>query len=809
MLLSKTDKAVGDLPRINSLVCKTLQYEYYVYKIQSIIESLLRLRRETIETNSVPMMHYVTALIEEVFLINESAFHDRLNSVANFEAVNTTFISMPNTLVATPYDKLDNLVFPLQELPTGEAARKSLELLVLLLRMCLKGYNEKLERSKKQLKSQNIAYDSEDIKESLLNGRVFNPRADIDIMLTDPFILCNPSDNAATNAHHVKTSLIDADIVALFATSRHLKSILERVKVENNIFMRLKTIPKEHQLNYLTTIKDWQRSLHLILLLTIRTNEIYSVSRRVGRMIYLSNYQHLHDQKLSFQSRNLGIYLKVLKDIDLLLQNGKKNGPLIANLTRFFRLNSELSINPQTILDFSSFINQTIIVLQNSLTKLEEFSLYWMASELRFRKVYGLPFKNLLDIRENMENKNVANTPKAESMVRNNKKVEISTPSVPKERKIRPNLKSDKKLNGDSMKLVMSNSPRSSRSSSITSLTNHPMPPVANKSIVSTSPLGSRPASNRPSSMIFLSPNSSVQSLHTAGRDSAERTLQGRGRSNSQPTSLNMTRNATSGAAAALFRSSSVKSSNKQNDASKSPLGTAKTLANSIKSPSPLSRSSSCRRNSIDLSNLSISSPTNYKSDQTLYAVEEGLDIDTPKEPNGPKKLSANQRFQKHLIEARKSGELYTQQKEALTSVVFDPSKPLPLFHKRTTENTLINTSKELIFVEKMESNYIPDLQSPELGSKQEIDFQLSSDVTSSPSTSSVENGGTKRVRFTGVPDYTEAEDAPSKFSRRILKNFAAFKSPTRLRPSLRRKDQQLKAEESITLRRQIHNSIH
>ena len=68
----------------------------------------------------------------------------------------------------------------------------------------------------------------------------------------------------------------------------------------------------------------------------------------------------------------------------------------------------------------------------------------------------------------------------------------------------------------------------------------------------------------------------------------------------------------------------------------------------------------------------------------------------------------------------------------------------------------------------------------------------------------SLTNG--KKVRFAGVPAYTPAEDAPSTYASRILKNFAPSK--TSIIPgtsAFKKKDQQLKKEESFSFRQQLH----
>ena len=52
------------------------------------------------------------------------------------------------------------------------------------------------------------------------------------------------------------------------------------------------------------------------------------------------------------------------------------------------------------------------------------------------------------------------------------------------------------------------------------------------------------------------------------------------------------------------------------------------------------------------------------------------------------------------------------------------------------------------------------------------------------------------KVRFTGVPEWTEAEDAPTKYSHAILRNFAVFRHPIKTAKAHNSKSDQLLHEE-------------
>ena len=69
----------------------------------------------------------------------------------------------------------------------------------------------------------------------------------------------------------------------------------------------------------------------------------------------------------------------------------KKNGTLIANLTRFVRQDSRFETNSKNITNNMNFTNQGLLTVETTITKLKEFGMSWLVSELRFRRVYQLP----------------------------------------------------------------------------------------------------------------------------------------------------------------------------------------------------------------------------------------------------------------------------------------------------------------------------------------------------------------------------------------------------------------------------------
>lgn len=576
--------------------------------------------------------------------------------------------------------------------------------------------------------------------------------------------------------------------------------------------------------------------LHKLCALAIRLNELYIIFRKIGRKVYFSNFEHLYDTKLHFQLKNQNYFkLHLLKDMDEMFNSTRKNGTLLATLTRFFRQGAIYEVNAKNVLDFTNFINQGHMMLLGCLTKQEEFSFNWLATELRFRKVYGLPKKILTEVYTEVSEKNLP-----QKKVVNSSTVSNSTPV----KAITTDLNL---LTVDGGSRTLSRS--SSRSSSINSQTSipivTPMKSIArrvnrNSMIIPSSlptPNGNSPSRTnsitsptRPQSMIFMNNNHSLTSLPLQKTSTLQQklaavdtvippnnTMAGRRRSNSQP--IKPLENlalpvpisaAASGAASALKGSPAV---------NRSPSG-------SIKRSGSVSRSS--------------------PQPKPLIVVEEET-------VSKPAQLTANQRLQQHLKQAAKQGALMTQQRETFTSVLFDPNSPSsvnlrppksPNASEQSPQSSESLQSPQSLKTQGLQppnitTSFTPP-QSPSLTPSpvpktrdqvtrmntrrnsihQNIPSTTSS-LTSFSSESSSKNyiatvpndsleasSIPKRVRFTGVPEYSPAEDAPTSYSSRILKNFAVFKtpSPNVYKPGFKKKDQMLKKEESISFKTQLHN---
>lgn len=808
--LPNRDDSTGS---ITSIDAKIIQYKYSIYKLNKVIPQLKKVA-ETPDKSRLPLCHYITLIFGNTFSINEGGFGGKLELISTFKLFKFIPVTISPMATHIPYDANDTPVKLLQELPPNNVSYKCLKLLEGLCQNCLNGYEKRLHLAKleKGAGSDQLLVDIDNI----LSKDIFKDDNDIDINLIDNFFFNTPDEKSSQNINSMEATIIDMDFKALFLITTKLKESLTHLIDIINKFKKIKSQPKLSQDKYLTTFINWKMTLHKLMAVTLRLNDLYIIQRRFGRKVYLSNYQHLFDQKLLQQCTNGNYFkLQILSSIDELYNGSKKNGTLIATLTRFIRQNAKYDCNSKTVLDFNNFISQGCASIENAVNKLEELGYNWITAELKFRKMYDVPTEFLNDFYESLIKQNEAEEIK-DSQSKSEKFPSIDDATT----------KNVKKKNSNERSVFN----RPSRSSSVSS-DNSSTAAAAGRQIPNSNrnsllipqnkSMDLSPRLSRPNSMLILNSNSPIDGTNSNSKlnHGNETTTGGRRRSNSQPHSIleNSPTAAASGAAAAL--------------------------KNNIRSPSgSIRRLSSQSQKSPNRSNLSPSpsvKKTQQPSQQPIPQHKAQKD-----ELHASKPLTANQRLQLHLRQAAKSGTLMTQEKEILSSVVFDPNSPSSVNLKRYSEHVNdpgVLEDKELLKlveknsndhgrnnelnssvspfnseskprpkkkssrdqVTKMNTKLNGEMNQLSIDSNRSSTFSAKATASESSSNLSDLNTIMKKVRFTGVPEYTEAEDAPAKYSAKILKNFAVFKTPVN-KPGFRKKDQQLKKEESLSFKTQL-----
>lgn len=839
---------------IDTLEAKILQFIYAIVKLKALLAACKKLINSTNASNSnqLALIHYIILLAGNLFAINEQAFSNKLKFLSNFKLFKPLPITISSISTHVPYDNSDSAIIPLESLPLASTSNKCLKLFDYLCVNCIHGYQKRLQQAKQEKNNASYLDDLEDILEKL----VFLPELkDVDLSIatrttndvtTSPFLypIPDPHSDQLNDNNFVEATLIDMDIKTLFTITKHLHDVVDHAKKELNRFRPLKNLSKSQQDNYINSLSQGQYSLHKILMWTYRLNDVYSVLRKFGRKVYLSNYQHLYDQKFAFNSKN-GIYFKnqQLKEVDDLFNSTKKNGILIANLTRFIRANSRHENNARTILDFSNFLNQSLNMIESSIKKFEEFGHSWIQTEMHFRKMYELPSEELVRIYTQNQKKpivpnSIVQSPK--SAVNKLKRSENESATKSSNQSLS---RSSSVSSGNSSLSIGTKEKLSQpfvRKNSVSSNSSISSPQRHSMIGFPTPTLRANPnTSARPMSTISLASNDSFHDAKSESHppnpnaESEASSLPGkpnlgRRRSNSQPiSSTEVMKSLETGAAATALKKSFANS-----NGLKLPTGSIKDKSDGLTRSSSLSK--------ITNSSEGLSSPPLNKTKPLIVLKEsEEEAVNEFKRPTSPK-LTANQRLQLHIKQAAKSGSLMTQQKETFSHVVFDPNSPSSVNLKKYLANspppaelqpavvvsptasppsepakvkpttraqiTKINTQKNSILSDSVSEDNQVSRSSLTIASEPKASRSNSITPSSSPLSESAQiTEAIKKVRFTGVPEYTPEEDAPTKYSARILKNFAVFKTPSSAyKPAFKRKDQMLKKEESLLFKKNL-----
>lgn len=843
---------------IDSLDARALQYKYAIVKLTLFITAIDGILKEsdtefTAEPQSrIVLVHYILYCVTNLFSINENGFAPKLKLIESFRVPKSSTIPISSTLTHVPYDGKDLPVPVLTDLPPAGKSVLCLKALRNFCCNCLEGYQKRYSNVYREIENSNFCKDIE----FLFENKLFSTKRDLDLSLASESLPIRPlvlsiDPSLVKDSDYVEATLIDMDLNALFTFVYNISATLADLSGPIEEMRAVKLAPKARQEAIFRKLPESSYALHKLLFWAMRLNDLYLVSRKFIRQIYHSNLEHLTDRKfLSFVSK-VSIFQNLLTDINEVNTTAKKNGVLVATITRLVRSNSWHEVSAITCVEFIGFISQFLLYMESLLARLKKFGEIWIAAEMAFRTEFGLYTDTLSDIEQAIQR-----TPKTElqimrynqaqakakekedaqilrhkmSLLRTKPTLSVSKTSAPatKKGKSQGDLKSSET---DSL---------SSRVSSLYSSMEEGSASFPSYSMEATSEIPEKPLRQ-----LYIHRTSSTSSLpanRISTQADAGTSLRSRARSSSLPLSFST---------AYLAR---------QNEIDKDE-GTEE------------------KANVAKPKGLRLSSLTS-------------ADAERPHRP----KLTVSQKFQQQVQQASKAGHLLTKEKEVYTSVVFDPNNPsatnlrrssrsLPKspevsMHPSTSQEiprsslTLStqssaallssfaaatassrsskereiesigtnNRSRSPISPKAMQSDIeatvgrthlgesrtaskIPTLQAPSSKpSRAQITKQntqrnsvviQTGPLSTSPSIiefydSSSERSTcankkpllpTKRVRFTGIPEWTPAEDAQTEYSKSILKNFPSLKySPIGL-AAFKQKDLILKKEESLSFR--------
>lgn len=839
---------------------KLIQYKYAIYKLRHLIKSIDAVLKVT--TNAATGRHlilitYILNLTPTLFAINEAAFAPRLSALERFVPVKPTPVNISQLPHHVSYDSRDPQVVLLSEVPKPSTSLTCLRNFRTTCSNCLDGYVKRLANAAKTVEDSAYIEDLDKIID-----RFFSDPANIDVNLlsailssdSSPFVFYTPpEEELLSNSDSNEACLIDIDLQMLFVFSKNISILLSRYRPVIISLNKIKTATRGKQEELLEDLPNPDYALHQVLLWALRLNDLYMIVRRFGRQIYLANHAHLTDTNFLSQMGN-GVTFRnlILKSVHDLFNTAKKNGVMIATITRFMRLSTKLEITKRTVLDFFGFISQSYGLLETACRALCDLAENWIPAELIFRKNYSLPKGPLIKLYEltdrykrGQERKLIEQKSKEAAQQKENAKAAaVQTAPKPPPAQQQPPTKDtsvkEEEKTGDASDSLKSVEPVHEGLCDTSAVESESETRTEEKEKQDV-PNGE--AKNRTTKAIlkddlFLESSKLTLSNDVDKKAMVTTTPQGRTRSSSQPVPFN-----TVGFSMQALQP-------KKDPANSSKAGSSKTLG-SPKVASPRVLSPTGVKALIDTKG-------NKLNGKTAAEVRE--------EAPSPIRLSANQKFALHLKEATRAGDIFSQQRDAMTSVVFDPNNPSATRLRRPQEQTKTLSLHEQAAAKALQggdtrnseqavSNTHPlQLRSPipnahssphtselvtRTGSQKKSRAQLTklntqrnslaspvdddeglqslSELTSrtetpeSTSKSEDSNGEVvvKKVRFIGVPQYTPEEDYPTKQASRFIQQFAIAKKPyltARATPGLRNKDNHFKKEESLSLRQQVYH---
>ncbi|CAN3370965.1 hypothetical protein DICA3_F36884 [Diutina catenulata] len=742
-------------PEFTSQDARVVQHVYAIAKLELVLAHIDEMKRRS---GAIVLLHYLTCCTPGVFYIADQALSQRVDYVSHYQLFKTSPPpAIPDkTFTHVVYDHQDTPVVPVDDLPPVAMSEKCVAAFEGLCKQVLAAYRRRLDLAKPDPAYVSVLRHLVGLTPSDFDTA---PPAAYSYVLPDPALLADDTFSEAL--------LIDLDIRAVLMGCLQWRRVLKRTAPVITSYKGLSDLKKPPP-----------KALNEVIALTVRLNDMYTCVRRLGRQIYLSNYTHLTDQKFLFQSKNAPHIRSCMTKLDGLFNSNKRNGTLVAALTRVFMRHQTacFAANSKTCRDFANFLNQGWTAVDQAVTALQEFALAWVGAELKFRAAYGLPRKVLTEIyQEHVPPLRTANQKRMVGVGANAAVAGIVSGNPTAQARPSP-----------------PGSVRGSRSSSVSSQS-------------SQSSLRKKSSPMRP-----LRKNDSSSSLSTMDSLKPAPSPPSRVRSNSSPGSSAFA--ATSGAAAALKQKSPV--------AARSPMGRTTVSPQPQRRSEPLTVSSkNVQKQLLAVAEESPRLTANQRLQQHLRQGAKQGDLVTqqrkamvpvtfdPAHPsdtvirrsNGTAE-TAPQPLHDPLAGSLPPGGLPPGQVTLPAGIIAPKEFTQPTFLGKPTPRdvqTRRNTARNSVLIDDASAPVSESSASPECSS---TELSASSSVK-------------KMVRFTGVPEYSEEEDMPTNYANRILKNFAVItRGPAqsaanamRSHAAVRRKDFLLKKEESLQFRNQLH----
>ncbi|ODQ82502.1 hypothetical protein BABINDRAFT_159078 [Babjeviella inositovora NRRL Y-12698] len=362
---------------VDSLDTKIIQYSASILKLEKLIERFAQLSSKTlVQTGVLPLLQYITLLPGSAFNLNDTfVSHLARLSDWDFSSLPSPGIKLPgstNTVQVT-YDDRDFPLHALRAVPRAADGATGVRVLDKMCRDLLALYVKRLTLAK----SERAAYRIPDstgapIPLDIAAIRDILEPQEIDAVFDDLFITPGGDDALAT--------LQDMDLKALSVINAAVNKTAGRFKAELVLLTAIRSNSQAIRL-----LPHWEYTVHRIAAYAFRINDLYILVRRAARRAYVSHYAHLHETKFLHYSLDTHGFRVLLTACDEQFNNARKNGVLIATITRLIRTGSNFPVRVDIIADLMLHLNQGYALILKTLSLSMKLVKQWTIAEYRYR----------------------------------------------------------------------------------------------------------------------------------------------------------------------------------------------------------------------------------------------------------------------------------------------------------------------------------------------------------------------------------------------------------------------------------------
>ncbi|AOA63549.1 hypothetical protein PP7435_CHR3-0493 [Komagataella phaffii CBS 7435] len=780
---------------LDSLDCKILQYRYGLTKLDKMIREVRCLKIKAKMKQFIPNQHYIMLLSGNVFNVQEQLL-TRLSLLVNDRSFNSNQVINP-PVVTKPinYDVIENLndLTVSAKPPNLKDSLQSLDLFENLCMNAVQIYNKKIAQATNE-------------RNALRTPDITGTPVAMDIKQLEDLMLpleLSIIPNLITTNNRTQTTQESIDIALrnfeIYLVGQVVPAIERSLNALGTFIKQLETIKS---VNQLVNTPHHQYLNHRIFITLLRLADLYSIMRKIGSRIAAHNYENW-TTLLKYNNA----LKKPIIEADVFFNQSKKNGILLSLINRLTRQGCVEPVRVSTAIEYSKYSVDCYNLVRSVYLVLEKINIHWGPTvELSRKKITSSPIESSQVDNKKTSGVNSITSDLESSRLGSLKETADSTPRIQV---------SEHLSQPDSA--VPANR---SRSSSVNS---------ASSTLSRTSSLGSRlsPQLQRNGSITSQNRRSlAVPDSWTSPTPSANSNPNKSPLSRRHSVNLSSPRSKLSPTPSAVVASKSATLAKKSPSTSPTPSPTRKDpvkapLSNQIKEQAkPLTAQQRLQQHILNGSKRGTIQSKPFNEYSQNY---------DPRNHKSASNGSRNNSFQSALenpISSRNSSIQSSRNNSLRENIQKTPSNSISNEPATTSNNGTVArrgsiSRKPDIHITSINEDTVHEKfqeKASQTASKAKTTLTATrgrSRASSNVSNKSYETVGNlevvksvlsnddltnKKVRFTGVPEYSEAEDKPS--VNQNLKQFRQFVSRAPGLGGVRKKEKMLTAQEGLAFRR-------